>query len=117
MQFYKSLLGSTATSIPGVDITIMRASKQVSVDVSNSFVSPVAIDEINYALNCIDDSKAPSIDGFNSLFFKKIWHIIKPQMYMAIWDFSKNGILRNEINYTLVTLVPKVHNPSSVKDV
>lgn len=33
--------------------------------------------ETDLALKGIGDDKAPGLDGFNALFFKNSWHIIK----------------------------------------
>lgn len=65
-------------------------------------------------LFAIDDNKARGIDGFDSHFFKKAWQFIKNDIYDA--QFFDSGILMTDINCTLVTLVPKVHNHSLVKD-
>lgn len=62
------------------------------------------------------DGKVPGIDGFNSYLFKKYRHIIKDKDFIAIGEFFKSGTLPDDISYTLVTLIPKVAHPSSIKE-
>lgn len=35
----------------------------------------------------IDDNKAPGIDGFNAVFFKISWEIIKTDVYAGVEEF------------------------------
>ncbi|XP_021769724.1 uncharacterized protein LOC110733966 [Chenopodium quinoa] len=44
------------------------------------------------ALKGIDNSKAPSIDGFNSLFFMKSWSLVRNEVYEGVLEFFKNWI-------------------------
>lgn len=53
---------------------------------------------------------APGIDGFNALFFKKAWPAVKGDIYDAVKEFFATK------NCTTITLVPKVQNPSYVKE-
>lgn len=64
----------------------------------------------------VDDAKAPVIDLFNVMFFKKIWHIIKQDVYSGLLEFFDKSRLHKRINTTLITLVPKVSQALFVKD-
>ncbi|XP_021738025.1 uncharacterized protein LOC110704529 [Chenopodium quinoa] len=64
----------------------------------------------------IDNTKAPGIDGFNSFFFKRAWHIVKDDIYASVIDFFNNGTFPKQWNCTTITLVPKVLFASHVKD-
>lgn len=64
----------------------------------------------------IDDEKAPEVDGYNSLFFKKTWNIVKEEIMQAVKDFFTTGRLYKAINCTTVTLVPKTVKPKTVKE-
>ena len=64
----------------------------------------------------IDDTKAPGLDEFSSLFFKRAWSIVGNEMSAAVVDFFSSGCMLREINCTIVALVPKVPNPSSMHD-
>lgn len=61
----------------------------------------------------IDDSKAP----VHSYFFKQAWGTIKEDIYLAVKkQFCQTGQLLQQWNCTSITLVPKVQNPSYVKE-
>ena len=83
------------------------------VDILNSRVTH---EEIKNALFSIDDSKAPGPEGFSSLFFKRAWSIVGNEVCDAVEDFFSNGCILREINCTIIALVPKVPNPSSMHD-
>ncbi|XP_016461479.2 uncharacterized protein LOC107784810 [Nicotiana tabacum] len=63
----------------------------------------------------IDDNKAPGIDGFNSLFFKKTWVTIGEEVTEVVLEFFDTQKLYQPINCTSITLVPKIKTPTSVK--
>ncbi|XP_021766230.1 uncharacterized protein LOC110730713 [Chenopodium quinoa] len=116
LDFYKSLLGTKAPCLPAVDLVTMRRGKKLSSYAQQFFIQPVSHSEIDSALKSIDNSKAPGIDGFNSFFFKKVWHVSKDDIYASVLDFFENGVLQRQWNCTSITLVPKVPNASHVKD-
>ena len=73
-------------------------------------------EEIKKAMFSINDSKAPSPDGFSSLFFKEAWSIVGCDEIEAVVSFFNSGCLLREINCTIIALVPKVPNPRSMHD-
>lgn len=86
-HFYKLLLGTSAYSLTGIDLEVVRKGPQLSYQSQMSLIAPVTHGEIDAALKNIKDSKAPGPDGFNALFFKKSWPIIKNDIYGAIEGF------------------------------
>ena len=62
------------------------------------------------------NDKAPSLDGYNALFFKHTWKIIKKDVIEAVKSFFTTGKLFKPFNCTLVSLIPKVQSPKTVKE-
>ncbi|XP_021768922.1 uncharacterized protein LOC110733214 [Chenopodium quinoa] len=116
ISFYKNLLGSAASTLPTVDVAIVRAGKQLFFDDIDILSAPISHAEIYQALANIGDDKAPGIDGFNAVFFKQAWNHVKSDVYKAILDFFDTGVLEKSWSCTTFTLVPKVQNPSYVKE-
>ena len=83
------------------------------LDILNSGITH---EEIKRSMFSIDDAKAPGPDGFSSLFFKKAWSIVGSEVCEAVEDFFSSGCLLREINCTIIALVPKIPNPSSMHD-
>jgi hypothetical protein len=59
---------------------------------------PVTDEEIESALAGIADDKAPGIDGFNSVFYKTAWHIIKQDILAAAHEYFDTGQLLRALN-------------------
>ncbi|XP_075098979.1 uncharacterized protein LOC142175873 [Nicotiana tabacum] len=64
----------------------------------------------------IDDNKAPGCDGYNSFFFKKTWHILGEKVTAVVIKFFENADMCKAINCTTIILIPKVKNPTNIKD-
>jgi hypothetical protein len=60
--------------------------------------------------------KSPGPNGMSSLFFQKIWHIIGSDVVNAISSVLTSGHMLNKINYTHITLIPKIKNPQQMAD-
>lgn len=64
----------------------------------------------------LGDDKAQGVYGYNVVFFKKAWLVIKQDINEAVMEFFMTGKLYKAVNYTVVTLLPKVPNPSNTKE-
>lgn len=97
ISFYKKLLGDCATSLTGLDLNTIRAGPVLSLETRATLIKPVTTEEIDRALYQIDDNKTPGIDGFNGLFFKKSWHIIKHDVYRGVLESLIKLIFTNQL--------------------
>ncbi|XP_056698080.1 uncharacterized protein [Spinacia oleracea] len=80
---------------------IVRKGNQLSSAAAEDLIQPVTNLEIDAALKGIDSNKAPGIDGFNSLFFKKTWGIVKEDVYAAVKHFFLTGNMLKQVNNTV----------------
>lgn len=116
VSFYRKLLGSAASSLSAVHIPTLGSGNKLSTSVRNWLSREVTTIEIDQALKSIGDDKAPGLDGLNVVFFKKTWHIIKMDVYKAVLKVFRINTLLAQYNCTSINLVPKVPNPTKVKD-
>ncbi|XP_048497956.1 uncharacterized protein LOC104891326 [Beta vulgaris subsp. vulgaris] len=115
-MFYKNLLSPCANSLETIDLPVVRRGTMLSIEARRCLISLIRASEIDSALANIDDNKAPGVDGFNALFFKKVWHLIKTDVYQGVQEFLQGAELYRPMNITLITLIPKVDQAMQAKD-
>lgn len=114
--FHKDLMGSSTHSLPTVNTLAMRRGPQLQHQQRLDLIAPVTDKEIHDSLSANGDDKAPGIDGYNAVFFKKTWHLIKEDIRDAVKEFFITGKMAKAINCTIITLVPKIPNPTTVNE-
>lgn len=72
--------------------------------------------EINSVIKMMPAEKAPGPDGFNGVFLKRCWPLIKEDIYRMCEDFYEERINLASINTYFIVLVPKISSPLSVND-
>lgn len=76
----------------------------------SDLILPFQHEEIDKVISQLPSDKAPGPDGFNGLFMKKCWHLIK-DFYRLCEEFHNGMANLESINDSFITLVPKVPNP------
>ena len=62
------------------------------------------------------DLKAPGPDGMPTLFYKRFWALVGGKIQDEILCVLNGGQIPAGWNETVIVLIPKVHNPSKLKD-
>ncbi|GJW28398.1 putative RNA-directed DNA polymerase, eukaryota, reverse transcriptase zinc-binding domain protein [Tanacetum coccineum] len=83
---------------------------------ADCMVRDVTNDEIKSVMFSMGDDRAPGPDGFTAAFFKKAWDVVGGDITCAIRDFLSNGKLLNELNHTIISLIPKVTTLARIND-
>lgn len=116
IHYFKDIMGGTHSSIAS-DFNIPSLfNNHISQDQATAMTRDVTHDEIRDVCFSLHSNKAPGPDGFNAHFFKKTWDIIGRDVIGAVLEFFHTGHLLKEINATILALVPKVQNPTLMKD-
>ena len=71
-------------------------------------------EEIKNVLFQMPDLKAPGPDGFPALFYKHLRPIVGNDEVKAVTSFFIMGSMPREVNASLIVLIPKISNPTSV---
>ena len=104
---FRNRLGVPSDTIMLFDLTSFiqpRASLE-------ELVEPFLPEEIDLIVKRMPTDKAPGPDGFNGLFLKKCWPIVKQDFYSLCESFFHNDINLEGINTSFIVLVPKKNNP------
>lgn len=114
--FYKKLLGTNAEQLPAIHPKVMQGGPIVNREQQFELTAPITKEEVYQALKDIDDLMALGYDGFNACFFKKACPVIGEEVATTVLHFFESASMYKAINCTSDTLIPKVQNPSSVKE-
>lgn len=74
---------------------------------NDKFNAPVTEQEIMAIVDGLGATKAPGPNVFNGMLHQRNWEIIKKEVCEAVMSFFTRGSLQQEVNETIVSLVPK----------
>ncbi|CAN1221161.1 Transposon TX1 uncharacterized 149 kDa protein [Linum grandiflorum] len=66
------------------------------------------------AVFSLGPNQAPGSDGFTGTFYREYWNYIHHDLCEAVRSFFLTRTLPCNINHTLISLIPKINNPSSM---
>jgi len=72
--------------------------------------------EIEAVIKSLPNNYTPGPDGFNGLFIKKSWDIIKGDFLKFLRDFYHQNTNLKSVNSSIITLIPKKNNPKTIDD-
>jgi hypothetical protein len=61
---------------------------------------PFSQEEIDNIILDLPSDKAPWSDGFNNLFFKRAWHIIREDFFELCTDFVNHAVVLKSVNHS-----------------
>jgi hypothetical protein len=97
-----------------LQLNLLDLLKEYDKDLNFLTEPPFSQEEMDNVIKKMPPDKAPGPDGFNGLFLKKCWHIIKEDFYNLANEFSQGKADLRNINTSLITLVPKKNSPESM---
>lgn len=115
VTYYQKLLGTKDYCKP-IEKEVVNQGPLLAADMAEQLVKEVTDQEIKDALDGIGNDKAPGPDGYNSWFFKKSWSVTSPSVLAAVKEFFTTGQLLQQLNHTVLALIPKSHHATEVGD-
>jgi hypothetical protein len=91
-------------------------SGRVTADDNESLTKDFLIDEFKDALFSMHSDKAPGPDGLNPAFYKRFWELCGGELYNTSVQWLQRGRFLEQLNKTNIVLIPKIDNPTSMKD-
>lgn len=72
-------------------------------------------EEVYNALRAMKPYTTPGPDGFHPFFFKKYWNLVGDDIFEVVKNAFTTGTVEEKLLETLIVLIPKVDNPSTIK--
>lgn len=116
MDFYRNLLGQTTHQMPIARQEIIIAGPLLHRTQQLTIIKNFTKEDVLKSLNSIEDNKAPGEDEFNSFFYKQTSPIAGEEVIKVVLHFFNTNEIYGPINRTIVTLIPRVKHPSSIKE-
>jgi hypothetical protein len=86
------------------------------VDGMDSLSRPFNTEDIDNIVKSLPIDCALGPDGFNGLFIKRCWHIIKEDFHALCHAFFNGTVNLQSINNSFITLIPEVSSPENLSD-
>jgi hypothetical protein len=91
-------------------------SPKVTDEMNDRLCCDFTDEEISDALFQIGPIKAPGPYGLPARFFQRNWGVMKGDIVDAVKRFFAEGIMPEGVNETSIVFIPKITNPTEVKD-
>lgn len=88
----------------------------ISDDMNSKLMRPFTREELEKTLFKMPPTKSPGVDGMNAIFFQKFWHVVGDDVSSVCLLILNGDQSVKPFNHTLLTLIPKIKNPSFVSD-
>lgn len=118
VSHFQTFLQSQDTATEAVSVASLQdlLTYRYNSEAASVLVGPVTATEIRQALHTLPNDKVSGPDGFTNEFFVAVWPILGRDFIVAVQSFFFYGFMPTGVNATILSLVPKVTPPQTMKD-
>lgn len=88
----------------------------MSTDMNGKLLKEFTKEEVYQALQQMGAFKSLEPDGFGAHFYQSYWETVREEVCITVLNFINGGTLDPNLNYTFITLIPKVNCPTKVNE-
>ncbi|XP_016570787.2 uncharacterized protein LOC107868618 [Capsicum annuum] len=111
VEYYQNLLGKKEYGREIANAGLLRQGTILNTEEQLMLVQAYTQNEVKDAMFSIDINKSLGLDRYGSGFFRAAWSIVGPDGTQAVLEYLGNGRLLNQMNATIIFLIPKVEAP------
>ena len=113
LSYFRNLFSSGLPNFDGLEISLIDV---VSLEENESLVAPFSKEEFTKAIKQMHPEKSSGPDGLIPGFYQRFWPLIGDQIFSIASQWLSIGAFPLGLNNTLIVLIPKCENPSSMKE-
>ena len=112
ISYYQQLFSSSNPI--SIEDAMVDIPNSVDAEMSQFLIAEYTRVEVERAMNQMEPLKAPGPDELPPLFFQKYWRVVGDDVVATVLSCLQSGVIPPSINYTFITLIPKVKSPTKV---
>ncbi|KAL5573023.1 hypothetical protein UlMin_022620 [Ulmus minor] len=74
------------------------------------------LDDVKEAVFQMAPTKSPGADGMLAIFYQSFWSVVGEEVTEVCMGFTNRGLPLGNINATIITLLPKIKNPTRITE-
>ncbi|CAL9001623.1 unnamed protein product, partial [Prunus brigantina] len=113
-EYFKTLF--TTSGENDFSTVLAAVNPKVTREHNERLSQPFTRVELEDVLSKMFPTKYPGLDGMPALFYQRYWHVLGNDVVSFCLNVLNGGASVREINHTLITLIPKVDNPTRVTE-
>ncbi|XP_016164800.1 uncharacterized protein LOC107607348 [Arachis ipaensis] len=113
-EYFQKLFASSTRH--GFESIINKIPQRVTEEINKDMLMDNTNEEVRKAVLSMGSLKAPRPDGLNGLFHQKHWEVISKEVCVVVRVFFSSRHIPEEINETIMVLIPKTKNPESLNE-
>jgi hypothetical protein len=111
---FQGIFTSTKPIINPEDLKVVK--NKIDPNMFSYLAADYTSEEVRTAVHQLRGTSAPGPDGIPALFFHKYWDIIGNDILNYTLMVLNHDLKPDQINYTFISLIPKVSNPTTPSD-
>uniref|UniRef100_A0A803P559 Reverse transcriptase domain-containing protein n=1 Tax=Cannabis sativa TaxID=3483 RepID=A0A803P559_CANSA len=113
-SFYSSLFATDGVQPESLQTVLNAIPETIPPTMNMSLTAPFTPEEVVAALKSMSPDKSPGSDGMSAMFYQNYWDIVGISVTQIILGVFNDGNDMTQLNKSIITLIPKVSNPTSM---
>uniref|UniRef100_A0A803P1S7 Reverse transcriptase domain-containing protein n=1 Tax=Cannabis sativa TaxID=3483 RepID=A0A803P1S7_CANSA len=115
-DYYTSLFTSDGVDPDSLNEILTTVPATITQEMNRSLTTPFTSNEVYEALQSMSPDKSPGCDGMSAMFYQHYWNIVGSSVTSLVLGVLNDGNNLTDLNKSIITLIPKVANPTSMTE-
>ncbi|KAL5550690.1 hypothetical protein UlMin_000866 [Ulmus minor] len=115
-NYFGTLFSSSSPSSVDFDRVLDSIERKVTPQLNEQLEQVFEAEDVKTAVFQMAPTKIPGPDGMSAIFYQKFWPIVGEEVTAACLGFTNGGLSLGSINETIITLLPKIKNPTRITE-
>ncbi|KAL5558507.1 hypothetical protein UlMin_034718 [Ulmus minor] len=113
---FETLFSSSSHSLVEFDRVLDTIDRKVTTQMNEQLDQVFGLEDVKEAVFQMALTKSPGADGMSAVFYQSFWSVVGEEVTMACLGFTNRGLPLGSINETIITLIPKIKNPTRITE-
>lgn len=115
-DYFQNIFQTSHSDVEALSAVLETIPAMVTPEMNDDLTKPFTKTEIEDALRNMSPDKSPGIDGISAMFYQQNWDLVGNLVAEGVLGVLNDGADPTKLNRTIITLIPKIKKPQTMKD-